>query len=257
MINIIVPCYNEATRMDTKYWKEIINSPNLKHVSFTFIDDGSLDDTLDVIRQFEDSNNVEIMRLERNAGKANAIRHACLCLISRKENLQLFGFIDSDSAFKAQEVIEILSRANVLCAEFDAIFLSRIKMAGTSITRSSVRHIISRVIYSYVAQGWEWAPYDTQCGFKLFQSTFLIDAAFDEPFVTKWFFDIELTVRLTKVLSRPLGIKEVPLMNWREQAGSNVRWYHFLNIVREIRTARKLIKNISSFTKSIQQNESR
>lgn len=56
--------HNEATRLNTSYWREIIDSSTLSHVSFTFVDDGSLDDTLEVIEQFEESRNVETMRLK-------------------------------------------------------------------------------------------------------------------------------------------------------------------------------------------------
>jgi glycosyltransferase involved in cell wall biosynthesis len=250
MINIIVPCYNEASRINIEYWRQIVDSPYLRQIVFTFVDDGSSDDTQIVIQQLSVFHNVEILSLKKNFGKANAIRFACLSLIGKKQNLQFFGFIDSDSAFKAEEVIDTLSGAGKLFAEYDAIFLSRIKMSGTSIVRSPSRHFIGRIIYTYIARGWKWAPYDTQCGFKLFNTSLLMEAALEEPFETKWFFDIELTARLTRILGRPVRIKELPLMNWRERAGSHLRWYHSLNVVREIIKARKIVKVLSNYSGS-------
>ena len=44
MVQLIVPCYNEADRCDESYWKEIGRAQGLR---LTFVNDGSVDATAD------------------------------------------------------------------------------------------------------------------------------------------------------------------------------------------------------------------
>jgi glycosyltransferase involved in cell wall biosynthesis len=245
---LVIPCFNEAARIDISYWKKIIESSRIEKFKFIFIDDGSNDKTLETLHQLSKYSQVEIIHLKSNVGKANAIRFAFhVTLTSSNIDCDYIGFIDSDSAFDSQEVIDALSSINNSVFDYDAVFFSRIKLSGSEIRRNEMRHVASRIIYTYIARGWHWAPYDTQCGFKIFRNLpFLVDVV-SVPFRTRWFFDIEFMSRLAITRGSKLMIKEVPLHFWQERSGSRIKKRQYFSILLEIFFARELVKRISIF----------
>ena len=245
---LVIPCFNEAARIDLSYWKQIIKSSKTTNFNFIFIDDGSKDNTFELINKLSKYSCVEVMHLKSNVGKANAIRFA-FCEILTRSNIacEFIGFIDSDSAFDSQEVIEALSSLNESIFDNDAVFYSRVKLSGSQIKRSEIRHVISRIIYTYIARGWFWAPYDTQCGFKIFRNSFFLSDVVSVPFKTRWFFDIEFIAKLAIARGSKLKIKEIPLRYWQERSGSRIKKSHYFSILLEIILARKLVKSISIF----------
>jgi hypothetical protein len=78
--------------------------------------------------------------------------------------------------------------------------------------------------------------YDTQCGAKLFKAE-LLPALFSEKFQTRWIFDVEILLRFKRwYLQKRIDkadklenyINEMPLLNWRDIAGSKIKPAHFL-----------------------------
>ena len=248
MIYLVIPCFNEAKRLEVSYWRKIITAPNLNNTKFIFLDDGSSDGTFEVLNGFTKYSRVEAVSLSVNAGKANAIRSAFQKILETSFfDCYLIGFIDSDSSFDAQEVIDILSCIENQAKVFDAFFYSRVKLSGSQIRRSEIRHVISRIIYTFIARGWNWAPYDTQSGFKVFRNSDVMKDIISSPFRTRWFFDIELMNRLSMMMGSQLNIKELPLHYWQERSGSKIKARKYFSIFREILIARRLVKQMSRF----------
>jgi hypothetical protein len=82
--------------------------------------------------------------------------------------------------------------------------------------------------------------YDTQCSAKLFTAD-TASAVFEKPFKTRWLFDVEIICRLHQLYgSLNQNGKEEPLLQWTEQKGSKIRWYHFFSILKEILVLKKL-----------------
>lgn len=248
MIYLVIPCFNEAKRLQIPYWEKIITSPDLDKIIFLFVDDGSLDGTFEILSELAKHNRVQTLSLDVNTGKANAIRTAFRRLLESSfcDN-DLIGFIDSDSSFDAEEVINILSHLEDQSKHFDAFFFSRVKLSGSHIRRSEARHIVSRIIYTFIAHGWNWAPYDTQSGFKVFRNSNVMADAVSTPFKTRWFFDIELMNRLSISRGSSLKIMELPLHYWQERAGSKIIARHYFSIISEILIARRFVKQMSKF----------
>ena len=71
--------------------------------------------------------------------------------------------------------------------------------------------------------------YDTQCGAKLFRNTPETRAAFAEPFISSWIFDVELLARLGKTgrsdatYDTRRCVYEKPLLAWIDVAGSKIK----------------------------------
>jgi glycosyltransferase involved in cell wall biosynthesis len=248
MIYLVIPCFNEAKRLQVSYWEKVITAPNLDNTKFLFIDDGSSDGTFEVLNRLTKYSRVEAVSLGINVGKANAIRSAFQKILEASFfDCNLIGFIDSDSSFDAQEVIDILSCLENQSKLFDAFFYSRVKLSGSQIRRSEIRHVISRIIYTFIARGWNWAPYDTQSGFKFFRNSDVMKDVISTPFRTRWFFDIEFMNRLSMSIGSQLNIKELPLHYWQERSGSKIKARKYLSIFREILIARRFVKQMSSF----------
>ena len=72
-LDIVVPCYNEEEMLQI-FYKEV--SDNLKNIkwNFIFVNDGSNDNTLEVIKELKNSyDNVKYISFSRNFGKESAI----------------------------------------------------------------------------------------------------------------------------------------------------------------------------------------
>lgn len=238
---IVVPCYNEQKRINQVYWKNIIL--NNASVRFVFVNDGSSDETLRIIQEISQAS--EVISLEKNLGKSEAIRLGWLHHISER-NWIGYGFIDSDGAFSPddiQKLIEIFKNQINSGSKVDVIISSRVALAGRKIERSRIRHYLGRIVSTYLCYKWPNSPYDTQSGFKIFINTEYFSKSMQEPFKTRWFFDIEMLVRLKSLKQNELIIWEEPLMSWKEIANSKISGLEFLRILGEILRIKSMLKN--------------
>lgn len=247
MIAIIVPCFNEEKRMDISRWQTIVNMFAGCH--WVFVNDGSSDRTSSLINKLA-GQNVYQLDLPTNHGKGNAIRAGLLHVINPSPMTLLaeldfsrIGYIDSDGAFDLLDIELLLSTAEEKmesASPYKVIIGSRVKLAGRQIERNKIRHYLGRLISTFICQGWEDAPYDTQSGFKIFSLDSSLREAVKTPFRTSWFFDIELLLRLDTLDS--LRIWEVPLMRWQEIGEGSIKGSKYLSICRQIITIRSLVK---------------
>jgi glycosyltransferase involved in cell wall biosynthesis len=105
MLGLVVPVYNEELRWRSSYFNEIAA---LDKVKLLFVNDGSQDGTISLIKQIsEEFINVSYLDLENNSGKAEALRLGLLKLTSQPE-IKLIGFLDADGAFAASDISRIL-----------------------------------------------------------------------------------------------------------------------------------------------------
>ena len=69
---------------------------------------------------------------------------------------------------------------------------SRVKLLGRSIERKIWRHYTGRIFATAASIVLGIPVYDTQCGAKLFRAGPEIRSCFEQPFHSRWFFDVEL-----------------------------------------------------------------
>jgi glycosyltransferase involved in cell wall biosynthesis len=219
---VIVPCYNEATRLDTTLSIWLSEEPN---VELLFVDDGSVDDTKRIINALAKSNDdIHAISLNSNVGKGSAIRTGVQWLKSKNYE-GVISYLDADFSTSPEEALSIL-KTNIL-DQSKKVFLfgSRIRIMGREIDRKLARHYAARVFATIVSSMLNMPVYDSQCGFKAFTSD-IAYSLFETPFTTSWFFDVELFFR-SKTIDG-INYVEEPLQKWRDCPGSKLKAADFL-----------------------------
>ncbi len=247
---IIVPCYNEAQRWNSDYWRDLLN---VEGITWLFVNDSSTDDTHEILTQFVDQNAISpqhasVLSLESNVGKGEAIRsgwlHALVGDSSSTANYASAGFIDADGAFQRIDLERIASTfmEKVTHSSFQAVWSSRVALAGRNIERHAIRHYIGRLVATFLSAGGHALPYDTQSGLKLFATNDEFRSAIQEPFTTRWLFEMEIVTRYQSISGSPIKIWEMPLLNWRDVGESKITKRESLRILKELGLIKRLQK---------------
>ncbi len=217
---IIVPCFNEEKRFDKKYFENLVVA---KGTEWLFVDDGSFDNTFNILSDLCSGQNVKALRLPKNVGKSEAVRSGMSYAKDIYPSINWFGFLDSDGAFSYDEVSEILVAVGDKNFEsYDAVFSSRVKLSGRRIERKTYRHLIGRIVTTIFGAIWKEIPYDTQSGFKLFRNTEFFLDAISKPLNNRWFFDIGIVVRMANSQGRLPSIWEIPVRSWVDVSESKI-----------------------------------
>jgi dolichyl-phosphate beta-glucosyltransferase len=222
---IVVPCYNEAARLDTERFAGFAAGQN--QAALLFVDDGSLDDTGRVLDSLAARlpDRIQVLRVRPNGGKANAVRAGALQAVGG--GATLVGYWDADLSTPLSEVPRFQAVLDARPAVV-GVLGSRVRMLGTRIERSAARHYAGRVFATLASAVLRLAVYDTQCGAKLFRAAPAFRAALAAPFRSRWAFDVELLVRMDRA-SRSAGgppvgdlLVELPLQEWLHVGGSKL-----------------------------------
>src|SRR5450432_2287849 len=103
-VTLVIPCFNEAERIDVGAFTAF-ELPG-HELRFCFVDDGSTDATLRVIEAIRDEPRAlcpsDIVHLEKNGGKAEAVRRGIVHALERKPDY--VGFWDADLAAPLDEL---------------------------------------------------------------------------------------------------------------------------------------------------------
>jgi glycosyltransferase involved in cell wall biosynthesis len=229
-IVVIVPCFNEADRLNLVYFNEL---RTIQNTIWIFVDDGSTDNTSKILKKFSKEINVVNLRIERNVGKSKAIAYGMNFASREFANIGWIGFLDSDGAFTSGDVERIIKMTGTI-KRYDAIYTSRVKMAGRNIKRNNARHIVARLITSLFGLVWRDIPYDTQSGFKLYKYSNDYNSILIQPFKTKWFFDIEISIRYLKYKENEINVWEEPVSSWFDISGSKINYRQTFRISFEV-----------------------
>jgi glycosyltransferase involved in cell wall biosynthesis len=234
---VVVPCFDEARRLDPSAFRAFA-APR-PWLRFVFVDDGSRDATRAILEDLagDPSGGFALVALERNRGKAEAVRAGMERVLAGSAHL--VGFWDADLATPLAE----LDRFRAWFAADPALEIvlgSRVRLLGHRVERSAPRHYFGRIAATCVSQLLRLAVYDTQCGAKLFRATPAVREAFQAPFLTRWEFDVEILARWlghhrARGSANPEArLREVPVQEWRDVAGSRLRARDFLRAPLEL-----------------------
>ena len=148
-ISIIIPCYNEE-EMLPYFYKEITSvakkmgeaGDNSVDFEFIFIDDGSTDNTLDIIKELRNKDErIRYISFSRNFGKEAAI-YAGL----KKSTGDYVALMDADLQDPPSLLIEMYHF--VICEGYDSVATRRISRKG----EAKIRSIFANLFYWIMKQ---------------------------------------------------------------------------------------------------------
>ena len=147
-VALVVPCHDEAKRLDVDAFVAFARASTPESPCVVvFVDDGSGDDTLAVLREIRDrapAGAVEILADRANVGKAEAVRRGLRFAIERLRASHV-AFWDADLATPLDHV-RLFRDVFETRPEIDIVFGARVGLLGRDISRSMTRHYMGRVL---------------------------------------------------------------------------------------------------------------
>jgi glycosyltransferase involved in cell wall biosynthesis len=233
---IVVPCYNESMRLRLEEFENYLSGKT--YVSFIFVNDGSTDNTLEIINQLCSIAPRQMLckNLEKNKGKAEAVRQGFLMAIDL--GFANIGYWDADLStplYLIDRLSEKLEKNGITI-----VMGSRIRILGCDIKRKATRHYLGRMFATLASLILDLYVYDTQCGAKIFKNNSELKTVFAQPFLVNWVFDVEILARF-KVIRKLNNSNllqnttlEYPLDEWTDIGGSKVKFIDFFKAIMEL-----------------------
>lgn len=214
-ITVVVPCYNESRRLDQARFRTF--AADHPEIGLLLVDDGSNDDTAAVLATLAHAcgPHVRTLDLAPNRGKAEAVRAGLRDILAHEPQCRLLGYWDADLATPLGD-IAVFAQLFADAPERQLVLGSRNQRLGSRIVRTPRRHYLGRVFATFVSQLLGLPVYDSQCGAKLMRRE-LAECVTTEPFLSRWFFDVEILARtiIAHGRARTLEIAyEYPLARW-------------------------------------------
>ena len=232
-IGVVIPCYNEESRLLGDEFKKFVHKNLGYHLCF--VNDGSKDKTLEVLQELRKGKEdyISIYDCEKNGGKAEAVRLGMLHL-AKQTQFDYIGFLDADLSTNFEDfddLVQTISNSN-----YKIVSGSRINRMGADIAKESARAIISKTINFIIRKTLGMDFKDTQCGAKI-MSKEVIEKTFQKKFLTKWLFDVEIFMRMRNIYGLE-GTKkmvcEKPLNRWVHMDGSKLSFKDSFKIIFQI-----------------------
>ena len=214
-LSIIVPAYNEATRLGNSL-KAIVTylNENFPDAELIVVDDGSSDKTAQIARErLDEGGNLRtsLISYKSNLGKGRAVR---LGLQAARGEIALFS--DADLSTPISESPKLIEPIET--GACDVAFGSRALDRELIGVRQSWRREQGGRVFNLAVRLATGLPFwDTQCGFKAFRMSVcrpLIEAAT----IDRFGFDVELLYLAYKA---GLKLKEIPV-RWDHNEGSKI-----------------------------------
>jgi len=224
---LVVPCYNEAARLDVVTFASFAQSVGgAGGVRLLFVDDGSTDRTAEVLESLRATapDAIEVLSMPANGGKAEAVRAGVLHALASSP--AAVGFWDADLSTPLDELDGFRAVLDER-PQTEMVFGARVNLLGRSVRRKLYRHYIGRIFATVMATALRLPIYDTQCGAKLFRAGPGLVDLFAEPFQSRWIFDVEIIARAMVARGGAEAVAaiiyEQPLRSWYDVDGSKLR----------------------------------
>ena len=230
---VIVPCYNEASRFDVDAFVGFAEgNPS---VVLIFVDDGSHDETHDMLQSVSAAigNQASVLRLSPNVGKGEAVRRGVEFVLhdSRFDPFRIgfVAYIDADLAIPLDE-LNWMHRRALSTPRIKAVVGIRLALLGHEIDRKGLRTWLSYAFSRLTQLCFGLGMRETQCGAKLFEINEGFRHVMADPFYDRWFFDIEIFVRLRRCLGTQFhaSVYEHVLDRCLDRGTSRLRFSDFL-----------------------------
>ncbi len=242
-IAIVIPAYNEYERFPTQEFKSFL--VNYPEACLCLVNDASTDKTEVLFNGLSEEFPEQIILLSnlKNSGKAASVQKGVMHCFE-KDISDAIAYLDADLATSLEECYSYLD----YLPEKDFVFASRILKVGAVVDRRFSRFLIGRILATAISKILDLKVYDTQCGCKVFKSE-LSPLLFEQTFISKWLFDVELFSRLLNHFNIEDSIErmeEVPVKRWVDRGASKVKlsyffrlWYDLFLIYRSHKKSKK------------------
>ena len=239
---VTIPCYNEADRLNCDAFLGFVREH--RDVVFIFVDDGSTDKTRQLLESMSktEANNIRLISLGTNRGKAEAVRQGTLSAIGA--GARYIGYWDADLATPLNSILEFISELKKN-SHLLLVMGARVQLLGRTILRKRYRHYLGRIFATVASFALGMPVYDTQCGAKMFAASESVALAFRDPFISRWVFDVEILARLVcrGNVNPQVAICEYPLFEWHDVKGSKIKpkdfWIALWDLARIHRTYKR------------------
>jgi dolichyl-phosphate beta-glucosyltransferase len=210
--SIIIPAYNESTRLGTTL-KKIISFAEEQHwnAEIIIVDDGSYDNTRDLVQSAKEENpEVKLIENPGNQGKGYSVRNG---MLHGAGKILLFSDADLSSPIEEAEKLFTAIKNGA-----DIAIGSRWINTDLQTRRQPLYRQLGSRFFNLalrVLLGLKFK--DTQCGFKAFSRT-AAQAIFPLQKIERWGFDAEILYLAQKAR---LKVEEVPV-SWAHSAGTRL-----------------------------------
>lgn len=119
MITVLTPTYNRAQHL-TKLYTSLTNQKN-KNFEWLIIDDGSTDNTNDLVQSYIDEKLISIRYIK----KSNGGKHSALNIGFKEAKYEWVFIIDSDDIIRNEAIDIILKQTRQLNSDFNSICILR------------------------------------------------------------------------------------------------------------------------------------
>ena len=209
--SIVIPCYNESLQIlsTLETIKKYLDSK--KHIwEIIVVDDGSQDDTTEIVRSFclKDPR-VQILTIP-HSGKGWAVKTGM-----SKANGNFRFMCDADLSMPINEIDKFFEH---MAKGYDVVVGSRELSESQRFNEPKIRHVMGRIFNLFAKKVSLTDFYDTQCGFKCFKKN-AAEHIFSRQTNKGFAFDIEI-LKLAKKAN--FNLIEVPIV-WYHKRPSKVK----------------------------------
>lgn len=212
MISIIIPAYNEQLRIVYALDSLISCINDLgRNVEIIVVDDGSEDDTVEVVNGYVDSLNIRVVKIEKNQGKGFAVRKG----VTEAQG-EIILFTDADGSTDISDMREMIRRIEI---GYDLVIGSRDEIGSKIINRQSFGRVFLGKGFNLLVRLFLglYRFKDTQCGFKGFKRE-AAKEVFNKTEIDRFAFDVEV---LSIALVNGLKVSIMPV-TWDNKKESKV-----------------------------------
>jgi dolichyl-phosphate beta-glucosyltransferase len=212
-LSIIIPCFNEETRILASFdaFYQYLKSRKWQS-EVILVNDGSSDNTKVVLEKLaKDYHFVRALSYEKNQGKGYAIQFGMV-----EANGEIIGFMDADFATALEAIPfaikEIEKGADIVLGNRND---PHSKISGDSL----MRHYLSKILIKLNQLLFNLGKIDdTQCGFKFFKKAVAKDL-FSRMTIFRWLFDLDI---LAMASAKKYKIVSIPIV-WDNAQDSKVK----------------------------------
>lgn len=208
-LSVVIPCYNEGSHI--RQVLEAVKNGGDFVKQIIVVDDGSTDDTPEILKEYRDDPAVLLRRLEMRSGKGSAIRAGLECVTGDIVIIQ-----DADLEYDPRQYREII--APIVTGEADVVYGSRFKgsIVGMRLANRLANYLLTWTANLLYGAGIT----DEATCYKAFKADIIRNIPLH---CTNFEFCPEVTAKVRK---KGIRIKEVPIdyVGRTAAQGKKIKW---------------------------------